>query len=85
MVELYKGKQPGNHMANFFACIQDRTQPVSDVDSHVRTMTSCHLCNISLMLGRELSWDPDKEQFNDDAQATAFMTRERRKPYTMTL
>ncbi|HQX52155.1 MAG TPA: Gfo/Idh/MocA family oxidoreductase, partial [Planctomycetaceae bacterium] len=31
---LYKGKQPGNHMKNFFECVVDRAQPISDVHSH---------------------------------------------------
>ncbi len=83
VVKLYKGKQPGSHMGNFFECMEDRQQPISDVVTHVRTMTSCHLCNITLMLGRELKWDPDKEQFHDDPQATALMTRARRKPYLL--
>ncbi len=34
ITELYKGKTPGNHMGNFFECMADRTQPVSDVWSH---------------------------------------------------
>lgn len=83
IIQLYKGKQPGSHMRNFFECIEDRQQPVSDVVTHHRTMTSCHLCNISLMLGRELKWDPDKEQFVNDPEATAFLTRKRRKPYVL--
>ncbi len=83
IVKLYKGKKPGNHMANFFECIEDRTQPVSDVDSHVRTMTSCHLCNISLMLGREVKWDPQKEEFVDDKEAAGFVSRARRKGFPL--
>jgi len=83
IVELYKGKKPGSHMANFFECIADRTQPVSDVATHHRTMTSCHLCNIALMLGRELRWDPDRERFVDDDEAAAFITRARRKGYPL--
>lgn len=70
-------------MGNFFECVKDRQQPVSDVASHVRTMTSCHLCNIALMLGRELQWDPVKEQFHGDDQATALMTRARRAGYSL--
>lgn len=65
-------------MQNFFECIGDRGKPISDVWSHHRTMTSCHLCNIALMLGRELKWDPKSEQFVDDDQANALMTRKSR-------
>ena len=78
VIKLCKGKQPGNHMGNFFECIEDRSKPISDVWSHHRTMTSCHLCNIALMLGRELKWDPKAERFIDDEQANALMSRKSR-------
>jgi myo-inositol 2-dehydrogenase/D-chiro-inositol 1-dehydrogenase len=78
MVELYKGKQPGSHMKNFFECIEERVQPVSDVATHHRTMTSCHMCNIALWLGRDLQWDPEAEHFISDDQANALMTRKSR-------
>lgn len=81
VVELYGGN-PTGHMKNFFDCIDSRKDPVSDVYSHHRTMTSCHLCNIALMLGRDLSWDPDKQQFNGDEQANALRTRPQREGYT---
>ncbi|MCH8839453.1 MAG: Gfo/Idh/MocA family oxidoreductase [Planctomycetes bacterium] len=86
VVELYKGKEPGRsggHMGNFFECVKDRTEPVSDVATHHRTMTSCHLSNIALMLGRELNWDPDKQQFVNDPEAEAFRTRRRRGGYSL--
>ena len=73
--ELCKGKSPGNHMRNFFECIEDRSKPISDVWSHHRTMTSCHLCNIALMTGRELKWDPKQEVFLDDDDANRFLKR----------
>lgn len=75
IIKLCKGKQPGHHMRNFFECIQNRGKPISDVWSHHRTMISCHLCNIALMLGRELNWDPKAERFVDDPQADALMSR----------
>ncbi len=62
IVELCKGKQPGNHMGNFFECREDGGLPISDVYTHHRTMTSCHLCNIALMVKRDLRWDPKGEQ-----------------------
>ena len=80
-LELYKGKQPRGHMQNFFDCMEDRSDPISDVYTHHRTMTSCHLCNITLMLGRKLQWDPDKEDFVNDEQASALMSRPSRSQY----
>ena len=79
IAKLYKGKRPGDHMRNFFECLEDREQPISDVDSHHRTMVSCHLCNIALMLGRELNWDPEVEQFVGDEQASAITSRKSRE------
>lgn len=77
--KLCKGKSSGNHMKNFFECIEDGGKPISDVWSHHRTMTSCHLCNIALMLGRELRWDPKSEDFIGDEQASALMSRKSRE------
>ncbi|HQZ63742.1 MAG TPA: Gfo/Idh/MocA family oxidoreductase [Planctomycetaceae bacterium] len=78
---LYKGKQPGNHMKNFFECVVDRAQPISDVHSHHRAMTVCHLANISIRLDRTLNWDPDTEQIVGDAEAAKWQSREQRKGY----
>ena len=81
VAKLYKGKSLKGHMANFFDCLEDRTDPISDVYTHHRTMTSCHLCNITLMLGRKLQWDPVKEDFINDQHASALMSRPSRSQY----
>ena len=81
VVKLYKGRQPGDHMQNFVECMKDGTQPISDVWTHHRTMTACHLCNITLLLGRELEWDPVKEEFIGDDQANRLLSRPARKGY----
>ncbi len=78
---LYKGKQPGNHMKNFFECVVDRTQPISDVHSHHRAMTVCHLANIAIRLDRTIQWNPDTEQIVGDADAASWTAREQRKGY----
>ncbi len=75
VAKLYNGKKPGNHMGNFFSCREDGQLPVSDVYTHHRTMTACHLCNISLMLGRDLTWDPKVEKFVGDDQANKLLSR----------
>ena len=79
--KLYKGKKPGNHMGNFFECIADRTDPISDVYSHHRAMTTCHLANIAIRLGRKITWDSVKEQIVGDPAANQWLAREQRKGY----
>jgi predicted dehydrogenase len=79
--KLFKGKQPGNHMANFFDCLKTREQPISDVYTHHRAMTTCHLANIAIRVGRPLKWDPEKEQIVGDDEARRMQSREQRKGY----
>jgi hypothetical protein len=43
----------------------------------------CHLGNIGYELGRSLRWDPDREQFIDDATANRLLDRELRAPWTL--
>lgn len=79
--KLYKGKEPGNHMRNFFECIKTREQPISDVYTHHRAMTTCHLANIAIRLGRPIKWNPETEQIVGDEEANAWQKREQRKGY----
>lgn len=67
-----------NHMGNFFDCIAERKQPISDVDGQHRSVSVCHLGNIALQLGRPLVWDPEAEQFPNDREANALCSREQR-------
>jgi predicted dehydrogenase len=83
VARLMRGKQSGNHMQNFFDCVEDRSLPISDVFSHHRALSACHLCNIALRLGRPLSWDPAREDFVGDREASGLLSREQRKPYTI--
>ena len=70
-----------NHMGNFFDCVQSRRTPVSDVLSSHRTVSTCHLGNISMRLGRPLKWDPVKEEFTDDKEANTWLKREQRQGF----
>lgn len=81
ITKLYKGKQPGSHMGNFFECVKDRSLPISDVYTHHRSMTTCHLANIAIRLGRKLEWDPEQEQIVGDKDANTWLAREQRKGY----
>jgi hypothetical protein len=68
-------------MANFFDCCRDRRQPAADVFSHHRALTTCHLANIAIRLGRPLKWDPAKEEIIGDAEANGFLRREQRRGF----
>ncbi|MBN2291225.1 MAG: Gfo/Idh/MocA family oxidoreductase [Pirellulales bacterium] len=81
MSKIYRGKQPGSHMKNFFDCIRDRSLPVANVYSHHRAVSCCHLANIALLLGRPLKWDPKKEDFIGDAEASKMLSRKQRKGF----
>ncbi|NLY00397.1 MAG: Gfo/Idh/MocA family oxidoreductase [Rhodopirellula sp.] len=72
-----------NHMGNFFDCVKSRQQPISDVYSQHRSVSTCHLGNISMRLGRPLQWDPEKERFVGDDEANGHLAREQRAPYTV--
>ncbi len=81
ITKIYKGKKPGSHMKNFFECIASREQPISDVHTHHRAMTTCHLANIATRLKRTLKWDPETEMIVGDSDAAQWQAREQRKGY----
>jgi predicted dehydrogenase len=78
--KLYGGK-PTTHMANLFQSVKSRKQPISDVFTHHRSITTCHLANIAIRLGRKLNWDPQTEQMVGDSEAQSWQSRPQRKGY----
>lgn len=64
-----------SHLLHFFDCILTNQKPISDVISQHRSVSACHLANISMRLGRSLKWDPEKEEVIGDAQATSMLSR----------
>lgn len=70
-----------NHMGNFFDCVQSRKTPVSDIESQHRSVSTCHLGNISMRLGRKLQWDPQTETFVGDKEADGWLSRPQRSGF----
>jgi predicted dehydrogenase len=70
-----------NHMGNFFDCIESGRQTISDLESQHRSVSTCHLANISMRLGRPLAWDHEREVFVDDAEADTYLRREQRRGF----
>lgn len=70
-----------NHMGNFFDCIKSRRKPISDVESQHRSVSTCHLGNIAMKVGRPVKWDPVKEIFPGDTAANALLSRPQRSGF----
>ena len=70
-----------NHMGNFFDCVASRKMPISDIESQHRSVSTCHLGNISMRLGRPLQWDPVKEEFTGDRRASSWLKRQQREGF----
>lgn len=81
ITELYRDKTPTTHMQNFVDCMTSRELPISDISTHHRILTTCHLANLSLRLGRTLRWDASAEYVIGDDQANALMSRSYRSGY----
>ena len=70
------------HMKNFLQCIESREKPVADIEQgHISTAT-CILANMSMKLGRSLTWDPVKHRIVGDEAANKLLRRPYRKGYT---
>ncbi|MCF7847318.1 MAG: Gfo/Idh/MocA family oxidoreductase [Kiritimatiellales bacterium] len=74
---------PKSHHQNFLNSIRTRGRTIADVEIGHRTATVCHLSAISERLGRTLQWDPSTEQIVGDAEASKWLDRPRRAPYTL--
>jgi hypothetical protein len=70
-----------NHMGNFFDCVESRRMPISDIESQQRSVSTCHLANIALRLGRTLNWNPSVEAFVEDEEANKFLSRPQRSGF----
>jgi predicted dehydrogenase len=71
------------HMQNWLDCIRSREQPIADVEIGHRSITVCHLVNITRLVGRRLKWNPATERFDGDEEANGYVSRERRKGYEL--
>ncbi len=86
------------HVKNFLHCVRNREdKPASDVEDMHRATTTCHLANISFKVKRPVYWDAEHERCyrgydaeskkftNEDMEANAYLLREPRKPWSLTI
>jgi predicted dehydrogenase len=69
------------HMQNFLTCIGSRATPVADIEQGYMSTTACILANLSMQLGRSLTWDHAKGAVVGDAEANKLLRRAYRSPW----
>lgn len=79
--EAYKNRPLTDHFRNFFEAVADRKEPISDVFSHHRALTTCHLAGIAARLNRRITWNPEQERITGDEQAQQMTGRDYRKGF----
>ncbi|QDT14797.1 Gfo/Idh/MocA family protein [Alienimonas californiensis] len=77
------------HMKNFLKAVEateagggEAQRPVADIEQGVTSSVACILANLSLELGRSLTWDQANWQVPGDAEANARLARPYRAPWT---
>ncbi len=86
-----KAKNPGKirliensqHQTHFVDCVLDRKQPISDLKSAINSDTICHLSDICIRTGREVTWDPQNNTIKGDRELKKRMHRDMRGPWTL--
>jgi predicted dehydrogenase len=69
------------HWKNLLECRQNKTRPVADIEQgHISTV-ACILANLSMQVGRTLTWDAEKATIAGDPEAQKLMRRPYRSPW----
>jgi hypothetical protein len=58
MESAYKNRPLVDHFRNFFEAARDKKEPISDVFSHHRALSTCHLAGIAARLNRKNHLEP---------------------------
>lgn len=69
------------HMKDFLAAIDGRSKPVADIEQGYISTASCILANLSMKLGRSLTWDAARQRVTGDEEANRLLRRSYRKPW----
>lgn len=78
---VYKNRKLTSHVENFFAAVAARKEPISDVFSHHRALSTCHLAGIAARVGRKIHWDPNGEKVVGDQAAQSLVARDPRQGF----
>jgi predicted dehydrogenase len=69
------------HMKDLLAAIATRSRPVADIEEGFISTATCILANLSMKLGRALTWDAQTGHVSGDGEANDLLTRPYRGPW----
>jgi predicted dehydrogenase len=72
-----------DHFQNFLDCIRTRREPAAPVEVAHRSTTLCNIGAIAMVLGRGLTWDPEKQEFVGDREANRLLSMPMRAPWRL--
>jgi predicted dehydrogenase len=70
-----------DHHQNFIDCVKSRRETITPAEVAHRSLTPALLGEISMLTGRSLKWDPDKEVIIGDEEASRMLSRPMRSPW----
>ena len=76
-------QQSDSHQLSWIECVKTRKDPVSPVESAVRSNVIPHLADICIRTGHRVRWDPVKETIVGDQEARRMMSRPMRRPWRL--
>jgi predicted dehydrogenase len=69
------------HVKDFLKAVASRGKPVADIEEGHISTASCIMANLSMKLGRSLTWDAEKQQVVGDEEANKLLRRPYRAPW----
>ncbi|MHC4198513.1 MAG: Gfo/Idh/MocA family protein [Planctomycetota bacterium] len=81
--EIHLRTEPKREQRDFLNCVKSGRDTYAPAEIGHRTITLSHIGNISMLLGRKLRWDPERERFLNDERAGAMLSRPMREPWSL--
>ncbi len=75
---LYRSR---DHQQDFLDCVKSRRKTITPIEIAHRSISVGLLGEIAMLLERKLQWNPEKEQFVNDPEATRMLSRPMRSPW----
>jgi predicted dehydrogenase len=69
------------HVRDFLDCVKTRSQPKGNAEAACYAHIACHASNIALALNRKLTYDLEKHEFVNDAEANRLRSEALREPW----